>query len=163
MTIRYTPSREDLVHAARVWEGQHWWMARYLASAGLLCCGVFLLYCAQVWWAVPCFLFGLLEAFNLLPAAVLRALIEFRTNPKFRETYELTLEREGLHFRTPTIDSNIKWTHYSQVLETPKALILVYGRRMFTVLPKRAFSDQAQLQEARLLLSTAIAPPKHVA
>ena len=163
MTLKYTPIQADLVHAARAWEGQHWAMARYIVAATLLCVGAFSLYVGMVWWAVAFCFFGVLEAFNLLPAAVLRALIEFRSNPKFREEHELTLSKEGLHFRTATIDSSVKWTHYSQVLETPKVFILVYGKRMFSVLPKRAFGGEKQVQEARELLSSAIAPPRNVA
>lgn len=163
MTIRYMPARAELVHAARAWEGQHRPVARYIVAAFLLSSGGYFLYCAQPWWGVGFILFGFLELFNLLPAAVLRVLIDFRMNPKFRDEYELTLTRENLHFHTASIDSTLGWDLYSGVLETKQVFILLISERMSSVIPKRAFSDDRQVQEARELLSTAIAPPKRVA
>jgi hypothetical protein len=164
MTISYRPTQADLIHAARAWEGRHWRAARYVVSAALFACGSFLLILgAQRWWGGVFVLIALLEAFNLLPAAVLRAMIEFRTNPKFREEFELTLTPESLQFRAPSIDSTLKWTLYSSFFETGKAFILVYGTRMSTVIPKRALGNDAQLRELRELLSSAIGSRERVA
>jgi hypothetical protein len=165
MTITYRPTQADLIHAARAWEGRHWRVARsYVVSAALFACGsVVLILGARRWWGGVFVLIALLEAFNLLPAAVLRAMIEFRTNPKFREEFELTLTPESLHFRTPMIDSTLRWTLYSPFFETGKALILVYGTRMYTVIPKRTLRNDAQLRELRELLSRAITARERVA
>ena len=162
MVIRYTPAQDEILHAARAWEGQHWSAARYVVAAMLLSFGSYLLYCSA-WFGAVFVLFGLLEAFNLLPAAVLMTFIDFKMNPKFRQEYELTLTGEHLRFRTLAIDSTLNWSLYSGVLETPKVFVLTMANRMSTVIPKRAFSSDEQLQEARQLLSTAIAPPKRVA
>ena len=156
MRITYRATQADLVHAARAWEGRHWSIARYVVAASLLACGAFLILGAGVWWGGVFVLLSLLEALNLLPAAVLRAMIEYRANPKFREEFQLTLTPEGLHFRTPSIDSALKWDLYSDFFETAKAFILVYGKRMYTVIPKRALDGDAQLRELRELLSGAI-------
>ena len=153
MKITYRLTQADVVHAARAWEGQHWKIARYVVASALFACGGFLVVSAGLWWGAVFVLVGLLEAFNLLPAAVIRAMIEYRTNPKFREEFQLTLTPEGLHFRTPTIDSRLKWTLYSDFFETSRAFILVYGKRMYTVIPKRALNNDAQLREIRELLS----------
>ena len=162
MTITYRPTQSDLVHAARVWEGQHWKVARYVVAGLLIACGVYILVVGQ-WWGGAFILVGLFEAFNLLPAAVVRAILEFRANPKFREEYHLSLSPEGLHFQTATIDSTLKWTHYSHFFETRKAFILVYGTRMYTVIPKRALDGDGQLSELRGLLTGVIGDRAKVA
>ena len=156
MTITYRPTLADLVHAARAWEGRHWSMARYVVAIALIGCGSLLILGAGQWWGLVFVLFGVLEWFNFLPAAVLRAVLEFRANPKYREEYRLTLTPETLGFRTDTIDSTVKWTHYSRVVETDKAFILVYGKGMYTVIPKRALANDAQCHELRSLLSSVI-------
>lgn len=156
MTVTYRPSQADLVHAARTWEGRHWKTARYVVAAALCACGSFLVVGAGLWWGAQFVIVGLLEAFNLLPAAALRAMIEFRANPKFREEFQLTLTPESLHFRTATIDSTLKWTLYSEFFETDRAFILAYGKRMYTVIPKRALDNDSQSCEIRELLSCAI-------
>ncbi len=102
-------------------------------------------------------LVGVAELFNLLPASAIRAFIEFRSNPKFREEYQLTLTDEHLLFRTDTIDSTLKWTHYTDYYETAKAFILVYGKRMYTVIPKRALADNDQLEYVRSLFARVVA------
>jgi hypothetical protein len=153
MIITFRPALPDLIHAARAWEGRHWRVARYAVAVGLLACGSFLLINAERWWGGIFVAFGVLEAFNLLPAAVVRAMIEFHANPKFREEYQLTLTPESLHFCTTTINSTLKWTHYTQFFETQKAFILIYGKRMYTVIPKRALVHDSQLRELRELLS----------
>lgn len=109
-----------------------------------------------MWWGTIFILFGLLEAFNLLPSAALRAIIEFRTNPKFREEYQLTLTPESLHFRTPTIDSTLKWTMYTNFLETSRVFLLEYGKHMYTVIPKSALDNDSKINEIRELLSSMI-------
>jgi len=153
MIITYKLVLSDLIHAAREWEGRHWRAVRYTVAVILLACGSFLLISSERWWGGIFVAFGVLEGFNLLPAAVVRAVIEFHANPKFREEFQLILTPESLHFCTATIDSTLKWTHYTQFFETPKAFILVYGKRMYTVIPKRALVDDSQLRELRELLS----------
>lgn len=141
ITITYRPTQADLIHAARAWEGEHWKLARYVVAGLLAACGVFALTRGR-WWGGVFLVFALAEAFNLLPAAVIRAILEFRMNPKFRDEYRLTLTPDALHFQTSTIDSTLKWTLYSRVIETRKAFVLVYGTGLYTVIPKRALTPE---------------------
>lgn len=66
----------------------------------------------------------------------------FRSNPKFREPYELTLSDEGVLFRSKGVESRLAWDFYTKVLETPEHFFLVYGKDMFSLLPKRAARGQ---------------------
>ncbi len=156
MTITYTPELSDLLHAARAWEGKRWKLLNRVVAAVLLAYGGFLVYVGWYWWSVAFLSFGLLEWFNLMPAAGIRAIIEFRINPKFKEEYQLTLTDEHLHFETATIDSTLKWTHYTEYFETSKAFILVYGKGMYTVIPKRAINETGEMDSLRSLLNRVI-------
>ncbi len=107
-------------------------------------------------------LLGVLELFNLLPACFIRAIIEYHSNPKFKERYHLTLTSENIKFRTETIDSTLKWTHYNGFFETSKAFVLIYGKRMYTIIPRRALKSNDQLEQLRSLLQEAMPYKKNV-
>src|SRR5262249_30077136 len=89
------------------------------------------------WWALIWFPLALGEWFNLLSPRPLQIIYWFRNNPKFRETYHLAFDRGGLHFRTDTIESRLKWDYFTRLLENRQLCLLVYGRRMYSVIPKR--------------------------
>lgn len=155
IALTYRPTQSDLIHAARAWEAQHWKAMRYIVAAGLFLCGAYLLNLSCGWGAIF-MLLGVLEAFNLMPAAVLRAVWEFRSNPKFQEEFHVTFTTESMHFITESIDSTLKWSMFSKVIETNKAFILVYGKRMYSVIPKRAMDSESKVLEFRELLSKVI-------
>src|SRR5262249_33673529 len=94
------------------------------------------------WWTLVFFPMAVLEWFNLLSIRPLVIRHWFKRNPKFSETYHLTLNREGIHFRTKSIDSRISWDHYTKVLEDDRLWLLVYGTRMYSVIPKRVFRGE---------------------
>lgn len=96
------------------------------------------------WWTLIWLPAAVAEWFNLLSLRPLQVRWFFRRNPKFRETYRLTFSEEGIHFQTASIDSQIAWTHYSRVVEGREVILLIYGTRMYTVIPTRAFADAAQ-------------------
>jgi YcxB-like protein len=156
MNISYRPALGDLVHAARVWEANHWKLGRRFVATTLVAVGVFQAYAGAYAWAVVFVLLGVLEFFNLLPAAALRAYMEWKMNPKFREEYHLEFAPEHLRFRTATVDSTLKWTHYSGYLETDRVFILIYGKRMYTVIPKRALQGPEQVEQLRTLINHSI-------
>ena len=100
--------------------------------------------CGQRWWTLLWFPLALLEWFHLLSPGPHLTRFWFHRNPKFREPYELAFDDEGIRFRTPTIDSHLAWATYSRVLEDERVWLLVYGSRMYTVVPKRAFDDEGR-------------------
>jgi hypothetical protein len=68
----------------------------------------------------------------------------FRSDPKFRDEYLLEFSDDGIHFMTSEIDSLLQWSVYSKVIEDERFYLLVYGRHMISVIPKRAFQSAAQ-------------------
>jgi hypothetical protein len=58
--------------------------------------------------------------------------------------YRLTFTREGITFKTESVDSNLKWDIYSEMLENDDFYFLVQRTKNFTLLPKRVFADAAE-------------------
>ena len=96
------------------------------------------------WWTIAWFPAAFAEWFNLLSPRPLQVRVFFKRNPKFLETYRLSFSDAGLHFTTESFDSRIAWTHYTRVLENDRVILLIYGQRMYTVIPRRVFSDDSQ-------------------
>lgn len=145
VTVSFQPELADHMAADRLYEGTtRWAAADRVVALTLAATGIGLtIAVGPRWWTLLWLPLAVLEWFHLLTLRPLLARHWFRSNPKFRERYELTFEDAGIHFRTPTIDSKLAWATYDRVLENERVWLLVYGPRMYTVLPKRAFDVEA--------------------
>jgi hypothetical protein len=120
----------------------------------LLLVGLFSTWEAGVqWWTLIFFPLAILEWFNLFSVRPLVIRRWFKHNPKFGETYHLTLDPGGIHFRTKSIDSRLTWAHYTKVLEDDRLWLLVYGTRMYSVIPKRALKSNDEVARFRSLVA----------
>lgn len=72
----------------------------------------------------------------------------YAANPKLRERYELDFSDEGILFRSKGAESRIEWSFYSKVWEMPEFYLLVYGKDMFSVIPKRVFRDDGSQEKS---------------
>jgi hypothetical protein len=106
------------------------------------------------WWTLIWFPVGVMEWFNLISLRPFQIRYWFKHNPKFRETYHLTLDRNGIHFQTKSIDARLTWGHYTRILENDDLFLLVYGTRMYTVIPKRVFRSATELAKFRSIVHT---------
>jgi hypothetical protein len=105
------------------------------------------------WWSVIWFVLAALEFFNLLSIDPLVVRWQFKATPKFNERNTIVFEHDGIHFRTPTIDARLKWETYSEMLENDEVFLLVYGKRMYSVIPKRAFQGETEKERFRHLIA----------
>ena len=108
------------------------------------------------WWTMIWFPLAIIEWFNLLSLNLWRTKIEFQRNPKFREEYHLTFSRENLHFHTASLDSTLQWTHYGKVIETSDLFLLMYGKGLYTLVPKRCLASNEAVNALRDLLDQTI-------
>jgi hypothetical protein len=76
----------------------------------------------------------------------------FRNNPKFRDPYRLTFSDDGVVFRSKGVESKIGWDFYTGVWETEEFYFLVYGKDLFSLIPKRVFRGRRQEAAFRELL-----------
>jgi hypothetical protein len=131
-----------------------------VVSAALVLAGCLLVYAFGVtWWTLAPFLLAVLEWFNLLSPRPLVRRYWFKQNPKFLETYHLTLHDAGIHFLTDSIDAQIKWDHYSNVIENDRMYLLIYGKGMYTIIPKRAFANVDDVTRFHALIDEHIIKP----
>ncbi|MEN6520354.1 MAG: YcxB family protein [Armatimonadota bacterium] len=83
--------------------------------------------------------------------------ITFRSQPKFRDEYQLRFTEDGIDFKTQSIDSKLEWSLYSKLVEDDKSYLLIYGKSMFSAIPKRVFANQTEKEAFRELLKRKIA------
>ncbi|HEX8143733.1 MAG TPA: YcxB family protein [Pyrinomonadaceae bacterium] len=76
----------------------------------------------------------------------------FRSDPRHLDEFFLEFTEDEIRFRTAQIDSRLSWSLYTSVLENDRFYVLVYGRGMISVIPKRAFNANAQEKTFRNLL-----------
>ena len=151
----YRLSQTDLLHAARAWEGHHWRTGRYVVATLIALSGCVYLALGSLWWGAGFLTVGALEAANLLPTSVFKTFVQFRTNPKFRDEFRLTPTEDSLRFQNSAVDATLQWTIYSAWIETPRVFVLT-GRQVFTVIPQRAFADDAARTAFRRLLGRVV-------
>jgi hypothetical protein len=109
------------------------------------------------WWTIIWFPLAVAEWFDLLSLTRWRTKIDFQRNPKFREEYHLTFSRENIHFKTASLDSTLQWTHYERVIESPDLFLLMYGKGIYTLIPKRCFNSREEIDAFRALVNQTIA------
>ncbi len=109
------------------------------------------------WWTVIWFPLAVAEWFNWLSLSRWRTKIAFRRNPKFREEYHLTFTPENIHFKTASIDSSLPWTNYERVIESPELFLLMYGSGLYTLIPKRCFTSNEEMNAFRALVRQTMA------
>jgi hypothetical protein len=105
------------------------------------------------WLSVVCLVASSVLVLMLFAAFVVIPPLAFRSEAKFRDDYSLTFSKDGIHFRTAHIDSQLQWSMYSRALVDKHSYVLYYGSRQFTVIPKRVFHDADQRQIFEQLLT----------
>ena len=104
------------------------------------------------WWTIIWFPLAMIMWFNVLRFEGVTARILFRRNPKYREEYHLTFSRENIHFQTASIDSTLQWSNYERLIESPTMFLLMHGKGLYTLVPKRCFHSDDELNTFRGLL-----------
>jgi YcxB-like protein len=159
ISINFTNKLKDHLEAQRVF--YHRGILAKLDKGVAVLLFIFGVYCLVFvglrWWTVIWFPLAVAEWFDLLSLTRWRTRIEFQRNPKFREEYHLTFSRENIHFRTDSLDSTLKWTHYDRVIESPTLFLLMYGKGLYTLIPKRCFNSDEDIHTFRTLLNETIA------
>ena len=105
------------------------------------------------WLSLVCLVASFVLVVILFAAFLVIPRLAFRSEAKFRDDYSLTFSRDGIHFRTAHIDSQLQWSMYSRALIDEHSYVLYYGSRQFTVIPKRVFQNAEQRQLFEQLLT----------
>ena len=163
-TISYTPSEADLIEANRLW------FRRELRRGGNLLfffCGGWIF--GLVGWHFgsdagfdPLLAFGagilvwlaglFLILANMRRQIPKRVRREFAEQRALRDEVELSWSDDGLTATTAHGHSQFGWDEFRSWTENEAVFLLFHAERLFTVVPKRALSED-QVDELRRLLS----------
>lgn len=136
---------EHLAAERLYYRSTFWWKADRIVAVLLIAFGIFAVSAAGArWWTILPFPLAIAEWFHLLSIRPLQTRFWFHRNPKHLGTYRLSFSDSGIGFETTSIESKLAWTHYTRVLEGDLVTLLVYGTRMYTLVPRRASADDAQ-------------------
>jgi len=149
--------KDHLIAERLYYRSSLFWKLDKIVAVILLLFGIYAVWrIGPRWWTLIWFPLAIVEWFNALSLRPLQIMYWFKHNPKFRDTYHLTLDPTGLHFRTRSMESHLTWDFFSRVLENGRLCLLVYGTRMYSVIPKRAFKSQADVDSFRSLVQESV-------
>ena len=98
------------------------------------------------------FLLGCIMLLIIIFALYINPKRNFKQELKFHDEYNLSITDEGISFQTVNISSMIAWNHYSKVKENNNFFYLIYGKYMFTIIPKRTFINKNEEELFRKLV-----------
>jgi hypothetical protein len=70
----------------------------------------------------------------------------FTREPKYKEEYELSFLEEEITFTAGNMKSILPWNHYIGMKETNDFIFLLYGKKRYTIIPKRVFQGQEEMK-----------------
>lgn len=82
----------------------------------------------------------------------------FRSDPKFQEEYYVAFSEDDIHFKTSLAESRLEWAFYDKLWNMPRYYLLFYGRDMFSIIPKRAFTEKNQEEQFKELVQRKLSP-----
>lgn len=89
--------------------------------------------------------------------SALQTWIAFKRDPKlYTDEYEITIDNSGVYAKNSTTEARRLWSAYNMAFESDQVFLLVYGKRAYSAIPKRAFSDENQINIFRELLKEKI-------
>jgi hypothetical protein len=87
---------------------------------------------------------------------LLQAWLAWRSNPSLKDAICCWADEEGFGMQTTNSDTTIKWPALIKFRETRNLFLVYPSKRMFYLIPKRAFTDESQVKEFRELLDRKI-------
>jgi YcxB-like protein len=87
---------------------------------------------------------------------LLQAWLIWRGGPSAKEVIRCWADEEGFSLQTANSDASIKWPGLIEFRETRNLFLIYPSKRMYCLIPKRAFADESQVREFRELLDRKI-------
>lgn len=115
-----------------------------LAIIGVPCTLVYFFLSSFSWFSILLLVCAVLFAGFIGFQYLYVPVMTFRKTSKFKDEYHLTFTEEGILFETDTIHSELKWDVYTIFWESEDCYYLVQEKHVYTILPKRAFSGDAE-------------------
>lgn len=100
----------------------------------------------------------LLLFLKLIYAFLLIPVLMYRNQPKLQSEYRLAFHESGIHIQTDQIQSQLQLSFYHSWRLDDRFYYLYYGKRDLSIIPRRAFSAEADAQFSEMLRHQ-IGPP----
>ena len=102
--------------------------------------------------AISFLIFSLLWVVLWLSIRRLLPLSIYKKSQTFRDTFTLSMEEKGVLLQTGRGQQSWSWQDFSHYRETIHFFLLYFNGRSFFMVPKDAFKDITEIQEARQML-----------
>lgn len=158
MNIEFRLTLKDYQEASQAHiKSQHLlYFFNWSASILFLLLGVVMLFSKDILFSVFLVVIGICSnpSFNPLQNYFIARL--WKSQPSIREPMTLEISEEGLTGSSPIFQSTVKWQIYTHFIETTNLFVVYQSKRLFNMFPKRAFSNEQELDEFRYLLERKI-------
>jgi hypothetical protein len=104
-------------------------------------------------------LFGLIFIFDLI-AVALSWLMFKRYRRQHPHPYQLVFDDSNIVMQTQDASAAYNWSFYQAAVEGKTVFILIYGKSLYSIIPKASFQDEAEIEVLRRLLKNNL--PKFV-
>jgi hypothetical protein len=156
VALQYRYSEEEYAQAVRLYFDH---TLRLEARTDVIACGLAIAAGALCWLFIDrsgasLFLAGA-GLFGLMLTGYVTLIVPkqwYRRDPRLQSEYRLVFRDDGIEFKTDQIDSRLEWSLYQRMIENTRFYVLIYGRNMISVIPKRAFSSPEQEDAFRELV-----------
>jgi Ca2+/Na+ antiporter len=139
--LHFKYTEEEWVAASRLYMRAQPGVLLRLGAAFLLLalCFVFFALISEVVMSLFLLSMGLVLFIFVLLLVFVLPRQRFRSDPRYEDEFFLEFTDEEIRFHTSQVDSRLSWSLYTRVLENERFYVLVYGKGMISVIPKRAF------------------------
>lgn len=156
ITVEFDHRLDEHLRAERLYYRKKSWFARGDKVVAIIMAlfGLFATV-AGVRWGLVFLAVAPLEWFDVLSPRPLVVRYVFKRSKKFHERTSVTFSEQGIHYRTPSIDSTLDWGIFSELVEDDALFLLLYwAPRAYAIIPKRAFATEASQAELRRLVTS---------
>ena len=146
--LKFQYTEDEYVKAAR----QYLFASRTITKTKIVTLILFLMFSVYYFFSSFSVLGGIalgVTLFALILGCTLYFYIpiyRFKQTTKYHEEYQLIFSNDGIKFKTPTINSDLKWDIYSQIWENSIFYFLIQAPNVYTTIPKRAFANPSDKQ-----------------
>ncbi|MDP8078888.1 YcxB family protein [Phocoenobacter skyensis] len=94
-----------------------------------------------IMYSVLFVLIGILDFIGIFDLGKFVYLMRLKMTSKFNCQQKIIFSETGIYYEMLNIKSQLEWTFYTDFLENETTLILIYGKRQYSVIPKSSFKD----------------------
>ncbi len=147
VTLEFTYKKKEIIGAFRLHYCRilSWKIGFLVVIFEIILAIIFQIYIEDMLFGMGFIFLGIFVLFFYIIIFGIKPHLVWNKFHKYRERYYLKFSLDKIVFKTVTINSELKWDIYDQLFESKKYLFLYQKSNIFTLLPKRAFKDVADI------------------